>query len=152
MAKQSGMNDLHIIGVYVFYNLIYALFAYPMGTLADKIGMKKVFIIGLTLFCFVYGGMAFLQNELMMYLLFFIYGVYAAATEGVSKAWIAKITPSSETATAIGFHASGASIATMIASSLAGLLWMVFTPEVPFLVSAVGVTGLIIYLITQKDK
>ncbi|MCW3102767.1 MAG: transporter [Bacteroidetes bacterium] len=96
MAKSAGMDDLHVIGVYVFYNLVYALFAYPLGSVADRIGMKKMFIAGLMLFVIVYTGMAFLQNEWMMYVLFFIYGIYAAATDGVSKAWIANTVPSAE--------------------------------------------------------
>ncbi|MCW3070498.1 MAG: transporter [Bacteroidetes bacterium] len=152
MAKAAGMDDLHVIGVYVFYNLIYALFAYPLGSMADRIGMKKMFIIGLVLFVIVYAGMAFLQNEWMMYALFFIYGIYAAATDGVSKAWIANTVPSTETATAIGFHASCTSIVTMISSSVAGLIWVMFNPSAMFLFSAVGVVGVIVYLAGRREK
>ena len=53
-AKQSGLDDTMIIAIYIFYNLIYALFALPMGILADKIGLKKIFIFGLVLFTMVY--------------------------------------------------------------------------------------------------
>ena len=154
MAKNMGISDLHIIGVYVFYNLVYALFAYPMGSLADKIGMRPTFIIGLLLFAIVYGGIIFVQNEMMLYVLFFIYGVYAAATDGVSKAWISKIVPSSETATAIGFYGSCASFATLFASSIAGLLWVSFSPDVTFSVAAIGVLFVSIYflLLKKEDK
>lgn len=145
LAKNAGIDDTHIIGVYIFYNLVYALFAFPMGSLADKIGMKKSFIIGLILFCSVYLGMAFLQNIQMLYVLFFLYGVYAASTEGISKAWISKICLPKETATAIGFYASTSSISTIVASSLAGLLWVSFTPNITFLVSALGAFCVIIY-------
>ncbi len=139
MAKNIGISDLHIIGVYVFYNLVYALFAFPIGSMADKIGMKPTFVIGLILFAIVYGGMVFVQSEMMMYVLFFIYGIYAAATDGVSKAWISKIVPHSETATAIGFYASCSSFATLFASSVAGLLWVSFSPDVTFSFAAIGV-------------
>lgn len=152
MAKSIGIDDLHIIGVYVFYNLVYALFAYPMGSMADKIGMKPTFVIGLLLFAIVYGGMAFVQNEMTLYVLFFIYGVYAASTEGVSKAWISKITPPSETATAIGFHASCASLATLFASSIAGLLWVSFSPEVTFSTAAIGVLIVAVYFLVLKKE
>lgn len=152
MAKQIGIDDLHIIGAYVFYNLVYALFAYPVGSLADRIGMKPTFIIGLILFAVVYGGMAFIKTEMMLYVLFFIYGIYASATDGISKAWIAKITPGSETATAIGFYASCNSILTMIASSLAGLIWVAFDPTVTFLVAGAGVIMVVIYFFISKTK
>ena len=150
MVKNIGFSDLHIIGVYVFYNLIYALFSYPMGSLADKIGMKPTFVIGLLLFAIVYGGMVFIQTEMMLYLLFFIYGIYAAATDGVSKAWISKIVPQSETATAIGFYASCSSFAALFASSIAGLLWVSFNPALTFSVAAVGVFMVIVYFLLVK--
>jgi MFS family permease len=152
MAKNAGMGDLQVIAVYIFYNLVYALFAYPMGWIGDKIGMKGTFIFGLTLFVIVYTGMAFLQNEMMMYILFFIYGLYAATNDGISKAWISKLVPGTETATAIGFNASCTSIATMISSSLAGLIWVTFNPSATFLFSAAGVLLVIIYFIFQTRK
>lgn len=152
MAKNIGISDLHIIGVYVFYNLTFASFAYPMGSLADKIGMKSTFMIGLLLFAIVYGGMMFVQNEMMLYVLFFIYGIYAAATDGVSKAWITKMTPQSETATAIGFYASCSSFAALFASSIAGLLWVSFSPAATFSTATIGVLIVIIYFLFQKRE
>ncbi|MFZ2284705.1 MAG: MFS transporter, partial [Lutibacter sp.] len=49
-AKQAGIDDTMVIGIYIFYNLVYALFAFPIGILADKIGLKTIFIIGLSFF------------------------------------------------------------------------------------------------------
>ncbi len=151
MAKQMGIADLDIIMVYVFYNLVYALFALPFGNWADKIGMRKTFMIGLVLFCITYMGMAFVQNTYMLFALFFIYGLFAAVNEGVAKAWIAKISPPGETATAIGFLASGSSIATMIASSLAGLIWVATNPQMTFFISSVGAFAALIYFIFKKQ-
>jgi MFS family permease len=85
-AKQAGLNDSNVITVYIFYNLVYAIFAFPIGIVADKIGLKKIFIAGLLLFSLVYGGMAFANQSFHFYILFFLYGLYAAATEGISKA------------------------------------------------------------------
>jgi MFS family permease len=152
MAKTAGMDDTHVIAVYVFYNLVYAVFAYPLGAMADKIGMKPTFIFGLILFVIVYTGMAFLQNELMMYSLFFIYGIYAAATDGVSKAWLTNLVPKTETATAIGFYASWNSIMAMVSSSLAGLIWVMISPSATFLFAGIGVAAVIAYLLFRKDK
>ncbi len=152
MLKFNGFDDLHIIAVYIFYNLVYALFSFPMGSLADKLGMKTVFILGLFLFSVMYAGVAFVKNEGMLYVLFFAYGIYAAATDGVSKAWISKIVPSSETATAMGFYASCNSILLMIASSFAGLIWVSFNPAATFIVTASGVLAVIGYFIFLKKS
>jgi len=149
MAKQMGIADDKIILVYVFYNLIYALFSLPFGHLADKIGMKKTFTLGLVFFCITYAGMAFVQSTMMLFVLFFIYGLFAAANEGVSKAWISKVVPQGETATAIGFFASGSSIATMLASGMAGLIWVSANPQMAFLVSATGAFVTLIYFLIK---
>ena len=101
-SKQAGIDDSMVIGIYIFYNLIYALFAFPVGILADKIGLKTVFIIGLAVFSTVYVGMAVNSNLYFFFGLFFLYGIYASATEGISNAWISNITDQKDTATVIG--------------------------------------------------
>lgn len=134
-AKQSGLDDTWVIGIYIFYNLIYALSSFPLGILADKIGLKKIFITGLLLFSIVYLGMAYAQGRTMLILLFLVYGIYAAATDGISKAWISNITDKKDTATAIGSFTGFQSICTMIASSFAGFLWYEYGPEFTFLLT-----------------
>ncbi len=145
-AKQAGLDDSNVITIYIFYNLVYAFFAFPLGMLADKIGLKKIFIFGLSIFTIVYGGMAFAIQSYHFYILFFLYGVYAAATEGISKAWITNISFKEDTATAIGTYSAFQSICTMLASSLAGFLWYQFGANVTFVVSAVMVLGVVLYI------
>lgn len=147
-AKQSGLDDTMVIGVYIFYNLIYALFAFPIGIMADKIGLKKVFVIGLVLFSVVYFGMSANTNLYLFFVLFFLYGIYASATEGISKAWISNITDKKDTATAIGTFSGFQSICTMLASSLAGLIWFQFGATMTFLVSASATLLVILYMVT----
>lgn len=152
MAKSTGISDRDVIGVYIFYNIIYALASYPMGYLADKIGMKITFIIGLILFTAVYIGMANLKGEEMLYVLFFLYGIYAACNEGITKAWISKISPKEETATAIGFFSGISSILTLLASTVAGLLWVEYYPSLTFLVSGIGAGLVAVYFVSLRFK
>lgn len=144
-VKQSGLSDASVIGVYIFYNLVYALFAFPIGIIADKISLKKIFIIGLALFAIVYFGMSFNNNIYIFFALFFLYGIYAAATEGISKAWISNITNKKDTATAIGTYSGFQSICTMIASSLAGLIWYQFGVAAAFITTGIVTVLVIIY-------
>jgi MFS family permease len=135
--KDSGHDDATIIGVYIFYNLVYALLAFPMGKLADKIGIRKIFLTGLLFFAVTYTGFAFSGSTTAFLLLFVCYGMYAACTEGVSKAWLTNMVSEKEAATAIGTYTGFQSIAALIASSLAGLIWYHFGPAAAFLSSAV---------------
>jgi MFS family permease len=122
-AKEAGLTDIQVIGVYIFYNLIYASFAYPAGMLADRWGLKKTLIAGLFIFALVYLGMAWSGNLIWIGSLFFLYGLYAACTEGISKAWISNITDKKDTATAIGTYSAFQSICALVASTAAGLIW-----------------------------
>jgi MFS family permease len=144
-AKQSGLSDTSVIGVYIFYNLIYAIFAFPLGVLADKISFKKMFVIGLLFFAVVYFGMAANTNTYIFYALFFLYGIYAAATEGISKAWISNITDKKDTATAIGTYSSFQSICTMIASSMAGFIWFQFGASTTFFTTGIITILVVLY-------
>jgi len=147
-AKQSGLTDTMVIVVYIFYNLIYALFAFPMGVLADKVGLKTIFIIGLILFAIVYYGMSVNTHLYFFFGLFFLYGIYASATEGISKAWISNITDRKDTATAIGTFTGLQSICTMVASSLTGLIWFRFGATAAFLTAASMTLLVIVYFLT----
>ena len=146
-AKEAGLDDTMVIGVYIFYNLIYALFAFPIGILADKIGLKKILLFGFLLFSIVYFGMAFNTNKIICIALFFLYGIYAAATEGISKAWISNISEKKDTATAIGTFTGLQSICTMLASSMAGLLWFKYGASVALSVTAIMTIFVIVYFL-----
>jgi MFS family permease len=145
-TKETGMSDRSVITMYIFYNLVYVLFAFPLGILADKIGLKKIFISGLLIFSIVYASMAYATLPIHFYIIFFLYGVYAAATEGITKAWISNISAREDTATAIGTYSAFQSICTMLASSLAGLLWFQFGSGITFLISGIMVFVVSIYI------
>lgn len=149
--KEAGYNDATVIGVYVFYNLIYALFAYPIGILADKIGMKTILTTGLFLFSITYSGMAFSENKIVFIAMFFVYGLYSAATEGIAKAWITNICSKENTATAIGTYTAFQSVTTMIASSLAGVLWFSFGSSVTFTITATAAIGVALFISQLKS-
>jgi len=146
-VKQSGLNDTHVIGLYIFYNLIYALSSLPFGMIGDKFSLKGVFTFGLILFATVYLGMALSTNIYVYMALFFLYGLYAAATEGISKAWITNITDKKDTATAIGSFAGFQSIAAMIASSLAGAIWFWLGVEAAFILTSAITVLVIVYFV-----
>ena len=149
--KESGLTDTSIIAVYIFYNLVFALLAYPIGILADKLGFKKTLITGLILFALVYIGFAFTNNLIVFIVLFGIYGIYASATDGISKAWISNMVNNDETATAIGTFTGFQSLAALFASSFCGVLWYNFGSLTTFLITALVTIIVVIYL-TLKGK
>ena len=150
--KNAGYNDTIVIGTYIFYNLVYAAFSYPLGILADKMGMKKILVVGFLLFAMTYIGMAYAESQFVFIFLFFLYGVYAAATEGIAKAWITNVCEKNKTATAIGTFTAFQSIATLIASSTAGLIWYSFGASLTFLISGIVAVLVAIYILGIREK
>lgn len=145
LLKHKGLSDSLLISIYIFYNLIYALSSYPIGILADKIGFKKVFITGLFLFSIVYFSIAFNKNIYLYFLIFSMYGIFAACTEGVGKAWISNLCLKKDLATAIGTFESLKSLATLLSSTLAGLIWFYLSPKTLFLSTSIAVLLIAIY-------
>ncbi len=144
--KSKGFSDTYMIGIYIFYNLIYALLSFPIGILADKFGLARTLIMGLLVFATVYLFMGFAMVLWQFIVLFGFYALYAASTEGISKALISNIAEKDKTATAIGFYTSFASIFTMLASSLAGLIWYAMGMKTMFIISGAGVMVVAVYL------
>lgn len=149
-VKNQGLSDSAMIGVYIFYNLIYALLAFPVGILADRIGLRTILVFGLFIFAAVYILMGFADNVPQFLVLFGFYALYAASTEGISKALITNLSAKADTATAIGFYTSFASIFTMLASSLAGALWFALGPKAMFIISGSGVALAAVFLALNK--
>lgn len=150
--KEHGLSDTGLIGIYIFYNLVYTLLAWPFGMLADKIKLKNMLLVGLMFFSLTYllmfgGG---LSNTWWVFATaFFLYGCYAAATEGVSKALIAGLVPKEQTASAIGTFTAFQSIASMIAGFIAGLIWVYAGPGVVFLMAAAVSICVFFYLLRR---
>jgi len=150
-VKEAGLDDTAVVGIYIFYNLVYALFAFPIGIIADKIGLKTIFISGILVFSLVNFGMSLATGTIGFLVIFFLYGLYAAATEGISKAWISIISPKDETATAIGTYAGFQSLATLYASALTGFIWYKFGSNIAFLITAVGSLLSAVYLMSLEN-
>lgn len=144
LKAREALGDTLALGGYILYNLVYAAAAYPAGRLSDRWGRAPTLALGLALFAATYLGFAaagpLLPGTALTYgVLFALYGLYAAATEGVAKAWIADVAPRDEArGRAMGLHAAATSLAALVASTGAGALWSGVGPAAPFLVAAAG--------------
>jgi MFS family permease len=122
-AKSLGFTTTLAVFAYVVYNISQTLFATHAGKLADKIGAKKVYIMGLMIFSIVYLLFGLTTNSVSLWFLFALYGVYIAFTDGVSKAYISEFIKKEESGTYFGAYYALTAIATLFASVIAGLLW-----------------------------
>jgi MFS family permease len=144
-AKNLGFNDATVLLLYLTYNLVYMAFAYPAGRISDRIGRKKLIVVGYLFYGLVYFGFAMVASGSYLWVLSGLYGIYIGLTEGVQKALISDIAPVETRATLIGLHATLEGIGLLPASFIAGLLWNNISASAPFyfgglmgIISAVG--------------
>ncbi len=131
-AKNLGLSTTLVVLVYVLYNLSQTIFATPAGHFADKLGARKVFAGGLVVFAFVYLCFGLAKNPVWLWLLFPVYGLYIAATDGVSKAYISEFITPKESGTFFGAYYFLTAIGAFLASVIAGILWSKISPSATF--------------------
>ncbi|MEO0075743.1 MAG: MFS transporter [candidate division WOR-3 bacterium] len=140
-AKSLGLSITSVLLIYLFYNLIYGILSFPIGRLSDKIGRKKILIIGYLIYAVIYLGFAVINRASLIWVLFGIYGFYSAFTEGIEKAYISDIAPIELRGTLIGLHATLIGVGLLPASIIAGMLWSLIGASAPFYFG--GILGLI---------
>lgn len=137
-AREAGLGDQGMLMVYVFYNLVYALAATPAGWLSDRLNRRTILSGGLTVFALVYLGFALDPPPHLIWILFALYGLYGAATEGVAKAQVADLSLPGNRGTAMGLFHSITGLLAFVASLAAGGLWQYVGPWAPFILGAAG--------------
>jgi MFS family permease len=133
--------------MYLTYNLSTTLMSNIFGSLADRFGFKRVLLGGYLLYGIVYAAFGFIgrENAFLLWAFWPLYGVYAAMTEGVEKAFVAKLAPAEAKATALGFSQTIVGIGLLPASIIAGALFAL-QPALPFIFGAITSIGAIIVL------
>ncbi|MFZ2448433.1 MAG: MFS transporter [Syntrophobacteraceae bacterium] len=140
-AHSLGFQTQDVILAYLFFNVVYALSAYPAGKLSDKIGRRTLLVCGYTFYGLVYLGFSFAYAREHVWVLFSVYGLYSGLTEGIEKALVSELCPAESRATLLGIHASLVGIGLLPASIMGGLLWSAFGPAAPFYFG--GILGLL---------
>lgn len=137
-VKEAGFSNTTVILLYCAYNLTYSLSSPYLGKLSDTIGRKKLMMSGLSIFIFVYLGFSLTTQLWHFAVLFLIYGLYMGATEGVGKALAVDLAPDELKATSVGILGTVTGFCTIMASSVAGLLWDNAGASWPFYFGALG--------------
>lgn len=151
-AKNLGLSTTLVVLTYVLYNLSQTIFATPAGYLSDKFGARKVFSGGLLVFAVVYLFFGLAKDPLWLWILFPIYGIYIAATDGVSKAYISEFITPKESGTFFGAYYTITAIGTFLASVIGGLLWSAINPSATFIYGSGMAFASFLILIAFRKK
>lgn len=136
-AKNLGLTTTIVVLIYVLYNISQTVFAAPLGHLSDKFGARKIYISGLLVFAIVYFAFGLVHNPAWLWLLFPIYGIYIAATDGVSKAYLSEFIDKKESGTYFGAYYTLNAVGIFLASLFGGFLWYKISPSATFMYGSV---------------
>ncbi|MCZ7662565.1 MAG: MFS transporter [Thermoleophilia bacterium] len=147
-AENLGVTAALIPVLYLVFNLVYSGLAAPAGVLADRIGRRRMVVIGYLVFAITYAGMALAGSAAAVWGLFMLYGVYMGLSDGTGRALLAQLAPGDKRATAFGVYHSVAGLAALPASVIAGLLWDRVSPAAPFWLGAAAALLAALLLVT----
>lgn len=135
-ARSLGLSNALIPLAYFAFNIAYSLMSTPCGVLSDRMSRKWVIALGYAVFAFTYLGLALARGSAAVWVLFVVYGLYYALTEGVCRAFVADITPAHLRGSAMGTFAATTGLALLPASLMGGFLWQSVGPEATFFYGA----------------
>ena len=152
-AQDLNVTAVNITIMLVIFNLTYVLVSVPAGMLSDKMGRRKIIGIGWAIYALSYLGFAVSNTVWHMWLLFALYGIYYGIVEGAAKAYVADLVPAERRGTAYGYFNGLVGMFILPASVLAGWLWEVISPAIPFyLGAALAAVAGISMMIVLKEK
>ena len=136
-ARDVGLSLTLIPVIYLVYNLFYAGFAIQAGKMSDRIGRKNVLTAGYMLFGITSFGFAFIANDMTIWLLFALYGLFMAITDGVSRAYVSDLSKDHERGISLGTYHMIVGIAVLPANLIGGALWNYVNVAAPFVYATV---------------
>jgi len=148
-AQDVGMGPTGAPWVMVAMSLVYAVFAYPAGRLADRGHATSLLSAGLGVLVasdvvlgLAHAGRGAIAGAAL-------WGLHMALTQGLLAALVAATAPSDLRGTAFGVFNLASGIALLVASALAGYLWQAVGPPSTFFagaaITAVAFGALMLY-------
>lgn len=160
-TAESRLNAIDILFLpllWAFFHLIKVIFSTPLGSLSDRIGRKRVILIGWGIYAAVYGCFAFLEvlpaplQIPATFALFAVYALYYAFTEGAEKAFVADLVQPEMRGSAFGMYNLALGLGALPASVLFGWLYHAFGAAPAFLVGAsLALTAMVLLGVIVKE-
>jgi MFS family permease len=131
-------------------NAVYAVGAYPMGILADRMPHHTLLMLGIVPLIVADALLAYSGDLFWVAAGLVFWGLHMAATQGLLSAMVADAAPTHLRGTAFGLFNLGSGLAMLVASVLAGFLWDRLGPAATFYAGAVFAGIALLLLIAHE--
>ncbi len=135
-AQNLGAPLIQVVLMLVLLNVTYSAMSLPAGMLSDRLGRRRVIILGWFIYALAYLGFAVASTLWQVWLLFACYGIYYGIVEGVARALVADLVTEEKRGTAYGLYHGVVGLSLLPASLIAGWLWDAISPAAPFFFGA----------------
>lgn len=134
--SRLGLEDRWIPLVWAGHTMVRMLAALPAGVLADRVGKKRIVLLGWWFYVFVYAALAYTTSLAVAFVLVAIYALYWSLGESMLRAIVADMVPDHLRGTAYGTFHFCVGLAILPANLLFGYLYFEFGARPAFLVGA----------------
>jgi len=135
-AVETGVPVAYVPLLWGAFHIVKSSLSMPAGILSDRWDRRKVVVMGWIVYAVTYAAWGIVQGPAWMVGLFLVYGLYAAATEGVERALVADFVPAERRGTAYGWFHLVVGISALPASVLFGVLYKWYGAQAAFGASA----------------
>jgi MFS family permease len=141
LGLETAFAPLVLIGM----NVVYALTAFPVGRLADRVAPRTLLFIGIAFLVAADLTFAATRSFAGLAIGIALWGLHMGFTQGVLAAMVAHAAPAPLRGTAFGAFNLASGIALLAASLIAGALWQFVGPEATFWAGALlaGISALL---------
>lgn len=135
-AQSEGLSLALIPLVLVVMNIVYAITAYPMGILSDRMDRRVILGLGFVVLIVADIVLAATSSVVVVLLGVGLWGLHMGMTQGLLAALVADAAEPELRGTAFGLFNFMSGVAMLLASLIAGVLWQTIGPNATFLAGA----------------
>ncbi len=132
----AGVPAKYVPLLWGAFHVVKSSLSTPAGMLSDRWSRKTLIAGGWLVYAACYGAWAFARGPAWVVGLFLAYGLFAAATEGAERAFVADFVPPDRRGTAFGWFHLAVGISALPASVVFGIVWGRYGAPAAFGVSA----------------
>jgi MFS family permease len=150
-AREAGVADPLIPGVYAVMNIAHTVIAIPAGLLSDRIGKEPVLVLGYGVFLFTAMSLLlFPVNGVTALFVAVCFGLYFGIIETIQRALIPGYIPSGLRGTTYGVYYLVVGSAFFVSNAVVGTLWEYFSSSVAAIYSSIlacaAIVGMLLFL------
>lgn len=148
-AQDVGLAIGYVPAIMIVMNIFYSIFAYPAGSMADRLSERTLLIFGLALLVVADIVLALAESPWVTFVGAAFWGLHMAFTQGLLSKLVADTAPPDLRGTAFGVFNLISGVALFLASVIAGSLWSAFGAWATFVAGAscaiFAAMGLLLY-------